>query len=216
MKFPFETSTERHTNLINKNGERISIYTDYGKFGQDFDIIAYEKSIEEADIILLDICEFVKHLFPILKKHKHKIWVDIHDFDGINPWHQEFLPFANAVFMSSDVLETEEKVKEVVRTILRDKQFVVCTHGKKGAEYFSPDGKEIFQDIVEQFSPVDSNGAGDAFVSGYLYGVKNGFPAEICMKYATLVSGFTIASPFLYNKDLSVENLEQMYQQYFC
>ena len=135
-----ETSTERHTNLINKNGERISIYTDYGKFGQDFDIIAYEKSIEEADIILLDICEFVKHLFPILKKHKHKIWVDIHDFDGINPWHQEFLPFANAVFMSSDVLETEEKVKEVVRAILRDKHFVVCTHGKKGAEYFSPDG----------------------------------------------------------------------------
>ena len=118
--------------------------------------------------------------------------------------------------MSSDVLETEEKVKEVVRTILRDKQFVVCTHGKKGAEYFSPDGKEIFQDIVEQFSPVDSNGAGDAFVSGYLYGAQNGFPAEICMKYATLVSGFTIASPFLYNKDLSVENLEQMYQQYFC
>ncbi len=210
-----EISTERHTNLMNKNGERISIYTDYGKFGQDFDIIAYEKSIEEADIILLDICEFVKHLFPILKKHKHKIWVDIHDFDGINPWHQEFLPFANAVFMSSDVLETEEKVKEVVRTILRDKQFVVCTHGKKGAEYFSPDGKEIFQDIVEQFSPVDSNGAGDAFVSGYLYGVKNGFPAEICMKYATLVSGFTIASPFLYNQDLSIENLERMYQQYF-
>lgn len=175
-----------------------------------------KKSIEEADIILLDICEFVKHLFPILKKHKHKIWVDIHDFDGINPWHQEFLPFVNAVFMSSDVLETEERVKEVVRTILLDKQFVVCMHGKKGAEYFSPDRKEIFQDIVEQFSPIDSNGAGDTFVSGYLYGVKNGFPAEICMKYATLVSGFTIASPFLYNKDLSVENLEQMYQQYFC
>ena len=142
--------------------------------------------------------------------------MDIHDFDGINPWHQEFLPFANAVFMSSDVLETEEKVKKVVRAILRDKQFVVCTHGKKGAEYFSPDGKEIFQDLVEQFSPVDSNGAGDAFVSGYLYGAQNGFPAEICMKYATLVSGFTISSPFLYNKDLSVENLEQMYQQYFC
>ena len=36
------------------------------------------------------------------------------------------------------------------------------------------------------------------------------------MKYATLVSGFTIASSFLYNQDLSVENLEQMYQQYFC
>ena len=69
---------------------------------------------------------------------------------------------------------------------------------------------------MEQFSPVDSNGAGDAFVSGYLYGAQNGFPAEICMKYATLVSGFTISSPFLYNKDLSVENLEQMYQQYFC
>ena len=117
--------------------------------------------------------------------------------------------------MSSDALEKGEKVQEVVRAIIPNKQFVVCTHGKKGAEYFSPDGKRVFQDIVEQFSPVDSNGAGDAFVSGYLYGIKNGFSVETCMKYATLVSGFTIASPLLYNKDLSVENLEQMYRHYF-
>ena len=210
-----EAATERHTNLMNKNGERISIYTDYGKFGQVFNSTAYEKNIEEADIILLDICEFVKHLFPILEKNKHKIWLDIHDFDGTNPWHQEFIPFANVIFMSSDALEKGEKVQEVVRAIIPNKQFVVCTHGKKGAEYFSPDGKRVFQDIVEQFFPVDSNGAGDAFVSGYLYGIKNGFSVETCMKYATLVSGFTIASPLLYNKDLSVENLEQMYRHYF-
>lgn len=210
-----EVSTERHTNLMNKQGERISIYTDYGKFGQTFDSTAYEKYIEEADIILLDICEFVKRLFPILEKHKHKIWVDIHDYDGRNSWHKEFLPFATNVFMSSDVLETEEKVQAVVENLLQDKQFVVCTHGKKGAEYFSSGGERVFQEIVEQFLPIDSNGAGDAFVAGYLYGVKNGHPVDVCMKYATLVSGFTIASPLLYNEELSVDSLEKMYQCYF-
>lgn len=210
-----EISTERHTNLMNKQGERISIYTDYGKFGQIFDGTAYKEMIEESDIILLDICEFVKHLFPLLKDHKHKIWVDLHDFDGTNPWHKEFLPFASGVFMSSDVLETEERVKEVVDNLLQDKEFVICTHGKKGAEYFGSDHKRVFQDIVEEFSPVDSNGAGDAFAAGYLYGIKKGLTVDVCMKYAALVSGYTIASPLLYHKDLSVESLEKMYQHYF-
>lgn len=210
-----ETSTERHTNLMNQWGERISIYTDYGTFGQGFNIFAYEKLIEEADIILLDICEFIKHLFPILKKYKDKIWVDIHDFDGENPWHKEFLPLATGIFMSSDSLKTVEKVAEVVDTLLQEKQFVVCTHGKQGAEYIGADGKRVFQGIVDSFTPVDSNGAGDAFVSGFLYGISKDLPVAKCMKYATLVSGYTISSPLLYNSELSVENLEKMYQKSF-
>lgn len=210
-----ETSTERHTNLMNKQGERISIYTDYGTFGQTFDSSAYEKLIEEADIVLIDICEFVKHLFPILAKYKDKIWIDIHDFDGKNSWHQEFLPFASATFMSSDSLETAEEVAELVDTLLQDKEFVVCTHGKQGADYIGSDGERVFHGIVDSFSPIDSNGAGDAFVAGFLYGLSKSFPVDTCMRYATLVSGYTISSPLLYNQELSTEHLEDMYTKIF-
>lgn len=49
------------------------------------------------------------------------------------------------------------------------KKLVVCTHGKSGATALTSEGKWIEEGIVEKYKRVDTNGAGDAFFTGFLY-----------------------------------------------
>ncbi|PJG83529.1 carbohydrate kinase family protein [Caviibacterium pharyngocola] len=210
-----EISTERHTNLMDKKGDRISIYTHYGKSGQDYDIKSVCQLMDEADLIFLDICDFVKKLFPILPKYKDKIVLDIHNYDGKNPWHQEFLPYANYIFMSSDALNSEKEVTDLMNKLIENRSFVVCTHGKKGAEILTKERKTYFQESILVEDIVDSNGAGDSFVAGFFYAYSKGLSEIQCMKYASLVAKYTIESEELYSPNLTPEKLETDYEKYF-
>ena len=208
-------STEMHTNLMDSHGKRISIYTHVGMVNQDIDLKPFKKAIDDADIILLDICEFVKHLFPLLKDYKNKIWLDIHDYDGKNPWHKEFIPYADAIFMSSDSIHSKIELKSLTKELIKDKKFVVCTHGKLGSEILMNTGEIYSEGILRQYRLVDSNGAGDSFASGFLYGFSKQKPITDCLKYATLVSSLTITSPYLYSSKLNSDWLEQEFENNF-
>ena len=77
-------------------------------------------------------------------------------------------------------------------------------------------GQTHSEGILEQYKLVDSNGAGDSFVSGFLYGFSKQKPVTDCLKYATLVSSLTITSPYLYSSRLNSEWLEQEFKNNFA
>ena len=208
-----QKNTEMHTNLMDAQGKRISIYTHVGQANQDFDLSPFENAIEEADIILLDICEFVKHLFPLLKNHKRKIWLDLHDYDGKNPWHKAFIPYANALFMSSDSIHSEIELNSLMFDLVKNKEFIVCTHGKLGSEILMSNHQRYAEGILAQYKAVDTNGAGDAFISGFLYANLNQKSIHDCLKYGTLVAGLTVTSPHLYSLELNYHWLEREFKR---
>jgi acarbose 7IV-phosphotransferase len=201
----------RFTNLIDKNGDRISIFTSYNTFNPEIDLKELKSIIEKSDFIVLNIMNYTKKLIPIAKELKKEIWCDIHDYDGENEYHKEFIDGADYIFMSSEQLKNYKQFME--KMIKSGKKLVVCTHGKSGATALTSEGKWIEEEILDKFKKVDTNGAGDAFFTGFLYGHSKGKSIKECMRYGTITAGMCITSKELYSEELSCERLEREYNE---
>lgn len=205
--------TERHVNLMDKEGNRISIFVTQSNSHPKLDLLRIEKLIQESDIVVLNIIAYTKQLIPLCQKHNKPIWTDLHDYDGSNDYHEDFIKAADVIFLSSDNLVD---YKSVMKSFIRSgKQLVICTHGKKGATALTKNEEWLYIDIIEDYPFRDANGAGDSFFSGFLYGYLKRKSMEECLKYGTVCAGLCITSKELAYEELSDKLLEQEYNKYF-
>nr|WP_211326155.1 fructoselysine 6-kinase [Thermosporothrix hazakensis] len=68
---------------------------------------------------------------------------------------------------------------------------VVTTLGERGSLAY--DGERFYTCGIKQVQVVDSLGAGDSFIAGFLYGVGSGYPIERCLELGTEGAAITIA-----------------------
>lgn len=210
LQFTFdfdENGTERHTNLMNAHGERISIFTNTLTIEPKLDYNKFNPYIKEADYVIVNLADYSKKLLPLVKEQNKPIWTDLHDYDGKNPWHQPFVDYADYVFLSSDNLPDYKPF--MIKMIEAGKKFVVVTHGKNGSTALTPSMEWIEIPALTNFELVDSNGAGDAYFSGFLYAFDKGMSINDCMKYAALVGALCINSRQLANDNLSENYLKE-------
>ncbi|MCP4711451.1 MAG: carbohydrate kinase family protein [Planctomycetes bacterium] len=205
--------TKRHVNLMDDRGGRISIYITYGSFEPELNPTRLEAIIADSDFVILNIINYCRRLIPLAKKHRKEIWCDIHDYDGRNPYHREFIEEADYLFMSSNALPDYQAYME--HLIDRGKKLVVCTHGKNGSTALTPDKRRIETPIISDYVRKDTNGAGDSFFSGFLYGHSKGYSTETNLRLGTIVSGLGITSSELAFEQLSESKVEREYEKYY-
>ena len=68
---------------------------------------------------------------------------------------------------------------------------------------------------AEPFEMVDTNGAGDAYVSGFLYGHSQGEDIETCMQLGTIAEGLAVGSYELAHPNLSINRLTVEYENHY-
>jgi sugar/nucleoside kinase (ribokinase family) len=198
--------TERHINLMDQGGGRISIFASTATFEPHVNPEPVEAAIEQNDFVVLNINNYCRQFIPIIKRHQKEIWCDIHDYDGKNSYHKDFVNAAEFIFMSSDAMSD---YRQFLESLIRSgKKLAICTHGSKGSTTIIPNGKWIETPIVDRYQRVDTNGAGDAFFAGFLYGHAHGYSIERSMQMASVVSGLCITSKELAYPDLSPELAE--------
>ncbi len=205
--------TERHLNLMDSNGQRISIFTAWGSAQPSLDLERLEKLIIKSDVVVLNIISYTKQLIELIRKHKKPIWTDLHDYKLGNPYHVPYIEAADYIFVSSDQLPEYRAV--MMKWITEGKELVVCTHGQGGATALTKDGQWVELPIIKDYELKDTNGAGDSFFSGFLYAYLEGKTIADCMKYATIVAGLCINSDELASTRLSVNLLEKEYKKYY-
>jgi len=198
---------------MDKDGRRISIYLNTSSFEPNVDIDKIEDNIKNSDYIVLNIINYCRYLIPIIKKYNKEIWCDLHDYDGVNSYHQDFIDAADYIFMSSDNLKDYKNVMK--KFINQGKKLVICTHGKNGATALTNDEKWIEVPIISEYELKDSNGAGDNFFSGFLYGHIKGYDIDKCLKLGSITGGLCIASENLVNNILSEKKMKEEYTKYF-
>lgn len=55
-------------------------------------------------------------------------------------------------------------------------------------------GKEFFVRSVDRFRPVDSTGAGDAFLAGFCYGLYHGYGLRDCIEFGNITGGKAVTA----------------------
>lgn len=203
-----DVQTEQHLNLMDAYGERISIFTVQRTFNPPFDVEAFASAITAADAVFLDIINWSRKLIPLVKSSGKELWCDLHDYDGRNPYHQDYLDAADYVFLSAEALPDADRFRR--EHIAKGKQLVVTTHGVHGATARTHAG-EIKVPSYTAFGLTDSNGAGDAFMAGYLHGHLQGQGVKRCLEFGSLVAALCVASRELVHTDLTPDYLQVLH-----
>ncbi|MDP4085278.1 MAG: carbohydrate kinase family protein [Bacillota bacterium] len=205
--------TERHINLMDENGGRISIFITQSSSELELNMDKIEKEIKECDLIVLNIIGYTKQLIPLIKKYKKPVWTDLHDYNVGNPYHEDFIEMADSIFVSSDNMKDYRPTME--KWIEQGKELVVCTHGKEGSTALTKEGQWIETSIIKDYKFKDANGAGDSFFSGFLSYYLKGKPIDECLKAGTICAGLCITSNELVFEGLSEEFLNREFEKYY-
>jgi sugar/nucleoside kinase (ribokinase family) len=192
---PLPAGTKRAVNLVDPTGRRLSLYD--GTRGVDGAAVPVE-TVRELALgsrhAHVCITEPWGHALPILLAAGLPLSTDLHNWDGTDAYHETFAFAADLVFLSATALPDP---RAVIRRIAERgrARVIVATDGPHGA-YLWVDGSIEHVPAVAPSRPViDSNGAGDAFVSGFLYGWLDGLPARRCAKLGAVAGAYACTVP---------------------
>ncbi len=194
-----DAPTEQHTNLMAADGGRISLFTQPPAAPENLDWRPVEDAMARACCVVINILAYTLPALAIAKQHAIPLWTDLHDYDGKTPYHQPFIDAADVLFLSSDRLPDYRSF--MASQIANGKTLVVCTHGDRGATLLSHTGEWIEQPALKVARVVDTNGAGDAFFSGFLAAYLKGAPLARCMLSAAASGAACVMSRDLVGAD---------------
>lgn len=186
-------STEQHLNLMTDDGERLSVYLAVPSAAPGPDDRDVAARIAAADDIVLDLGAGSLELLDAARASGAALWTDLHDYDGVSEFHRPFADACSHVFLNDDGADDH---RAVMRTLLdRGAETVVCTLGAQGAIALTRDGWA--ECPAEPAEVVDTNGAGDAFLAGYLAAHRAGEPTAGCLRAGAVQATRALASPHL-------------------
>lgn len=197
--------TPRHVNLMDKAGDRISIFANAASQDIVVDTEQLRQEAIQADIISLNISNYCRQFIPMLQDIGREIWVDIHDYNGTNPYYDDFIAAADYLFMSS--LGTKHWRGFLEEQVASGTTVVVCTHGAAGCSGLTADTGWIEVPAVPVDNVVDTNGAGDGFFAGFSLAWKAGLGFEKSLERGAAAAADAVQSP-----DLAPTSLRDSYR----
>jgi len=187
-------STERHVNLMAHDGGRVSIYLSAPPVAASVTTAAVEAMLA-ADAVVIDLSDHARPLLREAVGNGRQVWCDVHDYDGMDPFHAEFVASASRLFASADRIGDPRDF--MANRLAAGAELVVCTRGAAGALAATADGRWFDVPAVAVPQVVDTNGAGDAFFAGFLSASLAGAQTEGALAAAAAHAARCVQSPGL-------------------
>jgi len=188
--------TRRAVNLVAPDGRRMSFYDARDPAGLRMPPEHYLPPLRRARHVHLSIMNFARFLYDDIEALGLPVSTDLQDWDGLTDHHREFALRSDLVFLST--AGASERIASVMREILHEgrAQAVIATAGAGGAYLLSADDRtpRLVPAVVPPGPVVDSNGAGDAFTSGFLYGRLAGRDLEECARLGAVAGAYACTS----------------------
>ncbi|MEU8921320.1 carbohydrate kinase family protein [Kitasatospora sp. NPDC048545] len=184
--------TPRGVNLVDAAGRRFSFYD--GRHPADLRLPRdfYLPYAERSRHVHLSITGVNRDMYGDLHRLGRTTSTDLHDWDGADPHHRDYAFGSDLVFLS--VAGCRGRHEEVMRAVLAGgrARVVVATAGAEGCHLLTrEDGVLRRLPAVDPGRPVvDTNGAGDAFVSGFLYAWFRGRSPLDCARAGSAAGAF--------------------------
>ncbi|MGW6023800.1 adenosine kinase [Streptomyces sp. NPDC055099] len=187
--------TKRAVNLVGPDGRRLSLYDN--SRAQDTDrlptatVEALAAVSRHAHVSITHPCAFA---LPTLRAAGVSISTDLHNWDGTEPYHEAFAHEADIVFLSATALSDPEQTMRQIAARGRA-EAVVATAGAEGAHLLVDGELSRVPPVTPPAPVVDSNGAGDAFASAYLFGRLAGESPLRCARYGAIAGAYACTVP---------------------
>ncbi|WP_329285964.1 adenosine kinase [Streptomyces sp. NBC_00691] len=192
---PLPGGTKRAVNLVGPDGRRLSLYDD--SRSRESDRLPEEllrplaAASRHAHVSITYPCAFA---LPLLREAGLSLSTDLHDWDGENPYHEPFAYGADIVFVSATALTDTERTMR--RILERGRaEVVIATAGAAGASLLTAAGLVRVPAVAPRGPVVDSNGAGDAFAAGFLFGRLTGEDLGTCALYGAVAGAYACTVP---------------------
>jgi len=192
-----------------ENGKRLSIFTstpNYVEFNPDL-----ENDIDSSDMVFLSINDYCRKYIPLIKNHKKKIVVDIHDYDLGNPYHQDFIEASDFLFVSG--INIKEQIK-FLQDNIDGREIVIITNAENGSIAIDKNNKIYHQKAYKVEELVDSNGAGDSYSAGFMYKYLKTNSIEESLKFASICGALACSSQDLFNEKATEEYVESLMKDF--
>jgi sugar/nucleoside kinase (ribokinase family) len=192
--------TTTHTNIMHDLDKRISIFTQVGNkvsFNPGL-----EHYIKDADLVYLNINHYALDYLPLIRRYKKPIFVDIHDYDEINPYHEAFIKVADYLMVSGVNIKDS---KAFFSEHYKNHELIIITHGAKGSEVIDHRGNHYTQKAYPVKTFIDSNGAGDAYSSAFMIEYLVSKDIKESMKLASVTAKLACESEHLYPKEATLD-----------
>lgn len=205
---PTDKSTA-HTNIMHSGGKRISIFTSAPTVIPPVHPNIHEM-IQNTDVIFLNINQFCRDYIPIFKQYDKPIFVDIHDYQEGNPYHQDFIDAADILVASGVNIPNHKEFLD--KYIKKGKEIVIITKGSEGLIAMDQN-KKIYELLgYNEIEYVDSNGAGDAFTAGFMLEYFNTNDILKALQFGTICGGVACSSIELYHRDYPEKKIRELLQ----
>ncbi|WP_122260762.1 carbohydrate kinase family protein [Ornithinimicrobium cerasi] len=174
--------TMEHVNLMDPAGGRVSVFVVRGSLDEPVGEPWRSELIRRAvgaDVVAVTIFEQTRSLLAPLRAAGVPLWVDVHDHDGVDPYHRDYVEAASFLQLSSVAMPGWRSFAE--GRVRAGATAVVCTHGADGASVVTAEGW-VEVPAVPVAEVVDTNGAGDAFFAGFASGWVAGLDVLTCAR----------------------------------
>ncbi|MFE7854869.1 adenosine kinase [Streptomyces sp. NPDC057403] len=192
---PHPAGTKRAVNLVGPDGRRLSLYDSSRTRGTDRlpedKVRELAAASRHAHVSITQPCA---EALPALRESGVTLSTDLHDWDGENPYHQAFADAADIVFVSAAALTDPERTMRAITERGRA-EVVVAMAGAKGAFLLADDELTHVPPVAPPSPVVDSNGAGDAFVSAFLHGWLSRETPRRCALYGAVAGAHACTVP---------------------
>lgn len=141
------------------------------------------------DLVVTGLWGRVEGYLPQLKTRNTPVAFDFAD-QHTHPILNEAIPYVDYAFFSYDGGK-EEELHAFLRTMqARGPKVVVATRGEQGSMAY--DGKIFYEYGIVPCQVVDTMGAGDSFIAGFLFGRLRGQSIPQCMALGAQSSSVTL------------------------
>ncbi|MGC9665236.1 adenosine kinase [Planosporangium sp. 12N6] len=189
--------TKRAVNLVDPAGRRLSLYdSSRGHEADRLPVALVADLAAGARHVHVSITHPCRHALATVRASGRTVSTDLHNWDGVEPYHEAFAYEADIVFLSTAALSDHGATMR--RILARGRaRVVVATAGAAGG-YVLARGEAAprrYPAVAPPVPAVDSNGAGDAFVAGFLLGALAGEPVETCVRYGSVAGAHACTVP---------------------
>lgn len=140
--------------------------------------------------------ELIEKALRLAKNQNLKICIDLASYNIVEEYKQLFIDliheYVDIIFANSQEAEslTGEKPEKAAQLIGDMTEIAVVKNGAEGSLIYN-DGK-ITQISAKPSTPIDTTGAGDMYAAGFLFGLMNKQPLNICGNIGSLIAGRVI------------------------